>query len=248
METKINNKKGKCINTGPCSKANSEEKQIISDPFAEFICSECGQALQEIVDDKTKKSQYFTNKKIIFIIVTLLVILGIYFGIMKLTQHVNSAIIDKGIETVTKVTAKDEKIPVATKENTTVDTSSKAVIKSDEKEVANKDAKNEVASTNNIGKTIKGTNDNTRGTEKNMWRTLKLPNGDRYVGEIENGVMHGAGTYYFSTRQIISKKDLKKRYAEAGDVLKGNWNKGNFSNGKLYDKNDSLKYVIIIGQ
>ena len=81
-----------------------------------------------------------------------------------------------------------------------------------------------------------------------VWKTINFPNGDRYVGETKGGSMHGAGEYYFSTRRLISDKDWKNRFAEAGDVLKGSWNEGNFTTGKLYDKNGNHKETIFIGQ
>lgn len=47
-------RKGICKNIGPCTKANSEERQEIIDDFAPFECIECGQLLQEVVDEKPK--------------------------------------------------------------------------------------------------------------------------------------------------------------------------------------------------
>lgn len=78
--------------------------------------------------------------------------------------------------------------------------------------------------------------------------TIVFPNGDKYVGEQKNGLMHGVGTYYFATRHIISAKGLNQRFADAGDVLKGSWNEGSFSAGKLYEHNGKFKETIIIGQ
>lgn len=48
-------KKGICKNIGPCTKANSEEVQEIIDDFAPFECLECGQLLNEVVDEKPKR-------------------------------------------------------------------------------------------------------------------------------------------------------------------------------------------------
>ena len=72
-------------------------------------------------------------------------------------------------------------------------------------------------------------------------------NNDRYVGEIKNGIMHGAGTYYYAVRELISPKDLKKRYAEPGDYLVGEWFEGLVSSGVLYNKANVVKERIIIG-
>lgn len=48
-------RKGLCNNIGVCSKANSNEVQVIADPFAEFICSECGMQLEETSEEKPKR-------------------------------------------------------------------------------------------------------------------------------------------------------------------------------------------------
>jgi hypothetical protein len=76
------NRKGKCTNIGVCEKANSEEVQVITDPFAELICSNplCGLPLEEIKEGKTKKKGNFPVKKIINIGVPILVIGLIIWG------------------------------------------------------------------------------------------------------------------------------------------------------------------------
>lgn len=88
----------------------------------------------------------------------------------------------------------------------------------------------------------------TTTTQSNSNHTKSLSDGSKYVGEMKNGVLHGFGTYYFKSHQLISKKDLKERYAEAGDYLIGEWYQGNVVNGKLYDGNNNVKEVIIIGR
>ena len=78
--------------------------------------------------------------------------------------------------------------------------------------------------------------------------TITFKNKDRYVGDMQNNLMHGSGTYYYANRQLISTKDPKKgRYAEAGDYLIGEWFEGYVSSGVLYDKSNNEKGRIIIG-
>jgi len=79
-------------------------------------------------------------------------------------------------------------------------------------------------------------------------QTKSFSDGSKYVGEYKNGMLHGFGTYYYGSRQLISKKDMKERYAEAGDYLIGEWYEGNVVSGKLFEKNNTLKEVIIIGR
>lgn len=77
--------------------------------------------------------------------------------------------------------------------------------------------------------------------------TINFANGNKYIGDIENGVPDGVGTYYFKVREIISKRDPQNRAGEPGDVLQGLWKDSYFVNGKLFDKEGTLKEVLILG-
>ena len=79
-------------------------------------------------------------------------------------------------------------------------------------------------------------------------QTKNFADGSRYVGEMKDGKMHGLGTYYYKERQQISPKDLKKRFAEAGDYLIGEFYEGNVVSGKLYDAQNNVKEVVMIGR
>ena len=79
-------------------------------------------------------------------------------------------------------------------------------------------------------------------------QTKNFANGSKYVGEMKDGKMHGLGTYYYKERQQISPKDLKKRFAEAGDYLIGEFYEGNVVSGKLYDAQNNVKEVVMIGR
>lgn len=89
----------------------------------------------------------------------------------------------------------------------------------------------------------KSTSTTPEGTQ-----TLKFKGGSKYVGEVEENKMHGLGTYYYGKKELISPKDLKKRYAQAGDYLIGEFYQGKVVSGKLYDKNNKLKEIIMIGR
>jgi len=75
---------------------------------------------------------------------------------------------------------------------------------------------------------------------------LHFPYGD-YIGDLKNGKMDGLGVLKFTERQLISKKDPKKRFAEPGDYLDGVWFEGFFVNGKMFKQDGTLKETIIIG-
>jgi hypothetical protein len=71
--------------------------------------------------------------------------------------------------------------------------------------------------------------------------------GSKYVGDMIKGQMHGLGTYTYGQRELISTRDSKNRYAEAGDYIVGQFECSKVVSGKLFDKNNNLKEVIIIG-
>ena len=85
------------------------------------------------------------------------------------------------------------------------------------------------------------------GTYNSGENTISFANGNKYMGDIKNGVPDGVGTYYFKVREIISKRDPQNRVGEPGDVLQGLWKEGYFVNGKLFDKQGTLKEVLILG-
>ncbi len=79
-------------------------------------------------------------------------------------------------------------------------------------------------------------------------QSLALSGGNSYKGEALNGKPHGMGTMYYKQASLISPKDLKKRVAEPGDYLTGEFYDGNVVQGKLFDSNNAIKEVIMIGR
>jgi hypothetical protein len=78
-------------------------------------------------------------------------------------------------------------------------------------------------------------------------QTLSI-GGNTYKGEVLNGKPHGMGTMYYRSSVQISPKDLKKRMADAGDYLTGEFFEGNVVQGKLFDSGNNVKEVIMIGR
>lgn len=87
----------------------------------------------------------------------------------------------------------------------------------------------------------------SNGSAPKGTQTLTV-NGNTYKGEVLNGKPHGMGTVYYKQSTQISPKDLKKRMADAGDYLTGEFYEGNPVQGKLFDASNNVKEVIMIGR
>ena len=60
-----------------------------------------------------------------------------------------------------------------------------------------------------------------------VMNTISFPDGDKYVGELNNGLPHGNGTYTYSN----------------GDKYIGVWNNGKYNGKGTYTHSDGRKYV-----
>ncbi|MDR1169802.1 MAG: Ig-like domain-containing protein [Prevotellaceae bacterium] len=70
--------------------------------------------------------------------------------------------------------------------------------------------------------------------------------GGKYTGQIKNGKPHGMGTVRYSSRTLIDSRDMKKRHAEAGQYITGEFYNGRLVQGKLFDsKNNQLETVVL---
>ena len=68
--------------------------------------------------------------------------------------------------------------------------------------------------------------------------------GGVYKGELKNGKPDGLGTITYSSRALISPKDMKKRHAEAGDYVTGQFKTGEVVSVKWYDKGGNSKGTV----
>jgi len=87
-----------------------------------------------------------------------------------------------------------------------------------------------------------------KAVNTNDGQSKTFADGSKYVGAFKNGKMEGMGTYYYAKRQLISEKDLKKRYAEKGDYFIGEFHNDRVVSGKLYSSDNTVKEVVIIGR
>ena len=120
----------------------------------------------------------------------------------------------------------------------------KEVTQIDNEQAGNENVATQPEAANEVTKSLKveETTPVTSGTQTKIYT-----NGNKYVGDFKNGIPDGVGTYYFKVQEQISKRDPQNRVGEPGDVLQGLWKEGYFVNGKLFDKQGTLKEVLILG-
>lgn len=222
------NRKGICTNIGNCKNADSKLPIEIS-LTADFICPECERELLEI-----KGRKPFPIKKVLLITIPLLVIGLLIWGGIALFSGKNNQTSKPTIKNNREQIVKD------------------SIAKADSiKKISMQLAKDSIAKAKTVSiKNGKGTSVSTGNPPpppSGGKKTLSLASGDSYYGETKNGIMHGMGTYYYKSKQLISPKDRKKRYAEAGDYIIGEWYDGNLVQGKLFGSNGNQKEAIMIG-
>ena len=76
--------------------------------------------------------------------------------------------------------------------------------------------------------------------------TISIPGGT-YTGDLKNGQPHGKGTIYYNSHTLIDSRDTKKRYAEAGESLTGQFKDGRLLQGEITYKNGEKEAIIIGG-
>ncbi len=68
-----------------------------------------------------------------------------------------------------------------------------------------------------------------------------------WKGGWKNGKPHGNGTMTYSVATVIDERDSKKREAQPGEYVIGEWDNGHLVQGRWF-KNDGSKEAIIIGK
>lgn len=211
---------GICLNDS-CEKCKSKEVQEIP-ARKEFVCSECGKPLRECPPPKKG-----VNKKLIGIIVGVVVLLAIIGGIIAFSGGSDEA---------------PAPAPVEVKENTdSIKAAQEAAeqqrIKDSLDAVAAAEAAKKQDAEKKTGPTPAPKPAPTGGSKNLGYATFK--------GSWPNDVN---GRMVFKESHIIDSKDPKKRVAEAGDYVIGEWSDGHLVQGIWYGADNQVKGSVIIGK
>lgn len=214
---------GICLNDN-CEKCKSKEVQEIP-ARKEFVCPECGKPLRECPPPKKGG-----NTKLIGIIAGVVVLLAIIGGIIAFSGDSE----DKPAPaSVPEVTENTDSIKVAQEaaEQQRIKDSLDAVAAAEAAKKQEAEKKTEPAPVaQKPAKSASGSKNLGYATFKGSW-----PND-------VNGRM------IFTSSHVIDSKDPKKRVAEAGDYVIGEWADGHLVQGIWYGSDNQVKGSVIIGR
>lgn len=218
--------KGMCRNEDceMCDQIQEAEK-------SNFKCEKCGKDLIPF-GNKTSESSGGPNKKLIGIIVGVVVLLAIIGGIIAMSGS--------GEET-----PKQEPVTVASVDSDSIKAAQMAV---ENQRLKDSLAAVETAKAEKMEAPIKETqpapapkpapNPAAKSGSKNLgYATFK--------GSWPNDVN---GRMVFTSSHVIDSKDPKKRVAEAGDYVIGEWADGHLVQGIWYGADNQVKGSVIIGR
>lgn len=212
---------GICLNDN-CQKSKNKEVQQIA-ARKDFVCEECGKPLRECPPPKSGP-----NKMIIAIFSAIVVIIACIIIFLRFSGSCTTK-----SNPIDSINLQRDTPPQPLRSDTVTIVKTDTVVKTDivvvkEKEqvpVKTKTPKAETAKSN--GKVI-------------------LSYGS-YSGDWNNGYPDGMGRLTYSTSRVINKYDSKKRTANAGDYVIGEFVNGFFIQGKHYSSDGTLIETLMVG-
>jgi len=263
---------GQCSKAIPTG-AKKLKNYVINVNFGdEFICPECECGL---IDAPKTGGGFPPALKWILIIVGILTVLGTvgYFGYKFFSKNIGDVEPLKAPSLVLDVDDTTGRLIATILPNEISENNKKIIWQSSDEAVATVDEKG-VVTANANGSTIisvytlnglsatcyvtvdsdsSGVNGNSSssggsgsGKSGGSGGIISVPGGT-YSGEIKNGQPDGMGTIRYNSRTLIDSRDMKKRYAEAGQSITGQFRNGRLLQGKLFDNNGNQIEAIIIG-
>lgn len=214
---------GICLNDN-CEKCKSKEVQEIP-ARKDFVCQnpECGKPLRECPPPKKGG-----NTKLIAIIAGIVVVLAIIVGVIAMGGGESEP---KAVETaVAPVDSDSIKAAKTAAEQQRIKDSLAAV-------AAAAEAQKQKATSKPVANSAPAAPKAASGSKNLGYATFK--------GSWPNDVN---GRMVFTTSHVIDSKDPKKRVAEAGDYVIGEWSDGHLVQGIWYGADNQVKGSVIIGK
>lgn len=229
--------KGVCHNYDGCDKA--AEKIVQEAEKSNFVCEECGKPLYPI---KKGPKPAGDGKRIATLIAIFggaaLVIGGIVYGIVFGVQK-------------SRENAEAERIEIARQD------SIRAAEAAEQARLDSIKALEEAAETARLAEEAAAAAeqarlDSIKAAEEAAKAVKKVSKGSldygKWSGAWKNGQPNGTGTMTYTKEHLIDSRDPKKRVAQPGDYIIGEYSNGRLVQGKWYDASNNVKGSIIIGK
>lgn len=229
--------KGVCHNYDGCDKA--AEKIVQEAEKSNFVCEECGKPLYPI---KKGPKPAGDGKRIATLIAIFggaaLVIGGIVYGIVFGVQK-------------SRENAEAERIEIARQD------SIRAAEAAEQARLDSIKALEEAAEAARLAEEAAAAAeqarlDSIKAAEEAAKAVKKVSKGSldygKWSGAWKNGQPNGTGTMTYTKEHLIDSRDPKKRVAQPGDYIIGEFSNGRLVQGKWYDASNNVKGSIIIGK
>lgn len=229
--------KGVCHNYDGCDKA--AEKIVQEAEKSNFVCEECGKPLYPI---KKGPKPAGDGKRIATLIAIFggaaLVIGGIVYGIVFGVQK-------------SRENAEAERIEIARQD------SIRAAEAAEQARLDSIKALEEAAEAARLAEEAAAAAeqarlDSIKAAEEAAKAVKKVSKGSldygKWSGAWKNGQPNGTGTMTYTKEHLIDSRDPKKRVAQPGDYIIGEFSNGRLVQGKWFDASNNVKGSIIIGK
>ena len=229
--------KGVCHNYDGCDKA--AEKIVQEAEKSNFVCEECGKPLYPI---KKGPKPAGDGKRIATLIAIFggaaLVIGGIVYGIVFGVQK-------------SRENAEAERIEIARQD------SIRAAEAAEQARLDSIKALEEAAEAARLAEEAAAAAeqarlDSIKAAEEAAKAVKKVSKGSldygKWSGAWKNGQPNGTGTMTYTKERLIDSRDPKKRVAQPGDYIIGEFSNGRLVQGKWFDASNNVKGSIIIGK
>ena len=233
---------GVCHNYDGCDKAAG--KIVQEAEKSNFVCEECGKPLYPI-----KKGPKPTgNGKRIAILIAIFggaalviggIVYGIVFGVQKSRENAELELIEAARQDSIRAAEAAEAARLDSIK--ALEEAAEAARLAEEAAAAAEQAAAEQARLDSI----KAAEEAAKSVKKVSKGSLDY---GKWSGAWKNGQPNGTGTMTYTKERLIDSRDPKKRVAQPGDYIIGEFSNGRLVQGKWFDASNNVKGSIIIGK
>ena len=229
--------KGVCHNYDGCDKA--AEKIVQEAEKSNFVCEECGKPLYPI---KKGPKPAGDGKRIATLIAIFGgaalviggIVYGIVFGVQKSRENAEAERIEMARQD--SIWAAEAAEQARLDSIKALEEAAEAARLAEEAAAAAEQARLD---------SIKAAEEAAKAVKKVSKGSLDY---GKWSGAWKNGQPNGTGTMTYTKERLIDSRDPKKRVAQPGDYIIGEFSNGRLVQGKWFDASNNVKGSIIIGK